>query len=205
MLAAIWPTAGQRVAVVFDSRLDERGIVDDIHPPHRIVLREPASVTGEPPVGGAVHLFWNSSAGRHELVTELVRQVWDRMPLWELNVMEAPSLRQERAFARVAVALPCEVRGDGQRWRAIVVDLGEGGARCVLPEVEGLSVGDAVELNLALDGRDLDLPAVLLSLDLGQEDRWVVRLRFTGLGRLSDLLRRHVMEQQRRARSVGRG
>lgn len=204
MLAATWPTAGQRVAVVYDSRLDEHGVVDDVLPPDRLVLREPASVTGEPPVGSPIHLFWSSTAGRHELVTELVRQVWDRMPLWELHVTQEPSVRQERAFARATVALPCELRLDQQHWRAIVVDIGEGGARCVLPEVEGLSVGAAIELRLALDGRELDLPAVLLSVDPGREERWVVRLRFTGLGRLSDLLRRQVMEQQRRSRLVSR-
>jgi hypothetical protein len=202
--AALWPAAGQQLTVVVDGGHAQRCVVDDVRPPDCLVLREPVSITGEPPVGGAVHLFWSSSAGRHELLTTLARQTWDQMPLWELHVSRDPSVRQERAFARAADALPCQLLQDERRWRAIVVDLSEGGARCVVHESEGLASGASVELHLALEGRELTLPAEVLSVKPGTEDRWEVRLRFVGLGRLSDLLRRRVMEQQRRARSVAR-
>jgi hypothetical protein len=204
VLAAIWPTAGQLVTIVLDSGHSQNCVVDDVRPPDSLVLREPVSLTDEPPLGGAVHLLWSSTAGRHELVATLARETWDHMPLWELHVSRNPSVRQERAFARAADALPCQLRQDGWHWRAIVVDLSEGGARCVVHQSDGLTVGASVELHLALEGRELTLPAEILSVEPGTEDRWVVRLRFVGLGRLSDLLRRRVMEQQRRARSVGR-
>jgi hypothetical protein len=204
VLAAIWPTAGQRVTVVVDGGHAQNCVVDDVRPPDALVLREPVSVTGEPPVGGAVHLFWSTSSGRHELAATLARQTWDQMPLWELHVSRDPSVRQERRFVRAADALPCQLLQDDRRWRAIVVDLSEGGARCVVHESEGLAAGTSLELHLALEGRELTLPAQVLSVEPGTEDRWVVRLRFFGLGRLSDPLRRRVMEQQRRARSVGR-
>lgn len=204
MLAAIWPAAGQLVTIVLGSGHSQNCVVDDVRPPDSLVLREPVSLTDEPPVGGPVHLFWSSAAGRHELAATLTRQTWDHMPLWELHVSHQPSVRQERAFARAADALPCQLRRDGWHWRAIVVDLSEGGARCVIQDSDGLVAGASVELHLALEGRELTLPAEVLSVDPGTEERWVVRLRFVGLGRLSDLLRRRVMEQQRRARSVGR-
>jgi hypothetical protein len=204
VLAAIWPTPGQRVTIVVEGGHGHNVVVDDVRPPDSLVLREPVSVTGEPPVGGAVHLFWSSSAGRHEMLATLARQTWDHMPLWELHVARDPSVRQERAFARAADALPCRLLQDDRQWRAIVVDLSEGGARCVVHENDGLAPGASVELHLALEGRELTLPAEVLDVKPGTEDRWEVRLRFVGLGRLSDLLRRRVMEQQRRARSVGR-
>lgn len=204
MLAAIWPTAGQLVTIVLDSGHSQNCVVDDVRPPDSLVLREPVSLTGEPPVGRAVHLFWSSTAGRHEIAATLASQTWDHMPLWELRLVRNPSVRQERAFARATDALPCQLRQDGRNWRALVVDLSEGGARCVVHTCEELAAGASVELHLALEGRELTLPAEVLSVEPGTEDRWVVRLRFVGLGRLSDLLRRRVMEQQRRARSVGR-
>jgi hypothetical protein len=202
--AALWPTAGQQLTVVVDGGHAQRCVVDDVRPPDCLVLREPVSTIGEPPLDRDVHLFWYTDGGRHELVATLVRQVWDHMPLWELHVSREPSVRQERAFVRVADVLPCQLRQDTRNWRAVLVDLGEGGARCVVLEREALSTGDAVELHLALEGRELTLPAEVLSVEPQPDARWVVRLRFVGLGRLSDLLRRRVMEQQLRARSVAR-
>lgn len=202
MLATIWPVAGQLVAVVVEGGHGQNCVVDDVRPPDSLVLREPVSITGEPPVGGAVHLFWSSAAGRHELAATLARQTWDNMPLWELHVTHEPSVRQERAFTRAADALPCQLLQHDQQWRAIVVDLSEGGARCIVHDCAALLAGTSAELHLALEGRELTLPAEILSVEPGTEDRWVVRLRFVGLGRLSDLLRRRVMEQQRRARAL---
>lgn len=189
---------------MIDGAPDRICIVDDVRPPRCIVLRQPVSVELDPPVGSTLVLSWKTSEGLHQLTAVLASQLWDHMPLWELEVLHDPMVSQQRAYTRASDALPVELTQAEHRWRAIVVDLSEGGARCVLRPGEAPVVGGTVELHLSLDGRQLALAAEVLSVELGTDDRQVARLRFAALGRTADVLHRRVIEQQRRARAVGR-
>jgi hypothetical protein len=121
----------------------------------------------------------------------------------QLEVLGEPETFQRRAYARAADALPALLAQSGQRWPTVIADLGEGGARCVLEDAAGLSVGDHVQLHLVLDEQDMLLPADVLTVEPSPQDRTTVRLRFGPIGRLGDRLHRRVLDQQRRARALG--
>ena len=199
-----WPAAGQHVVLVGCGEQERVVVVDDVRPPRCLVLREPVSSEVTTPAGSTLVLRWTTAAGRHELTARLARQVWDRMPLWELEVLADPSVSQQRAFARAPDALPVQLAHQDRRWHGVAVDISEGGARCSLVHAEELLAVGTVELRLSLEERQLTLRAEVLSVDTGPEGRSVARLRFTAAGPTADALRRRVMEQQRRARAAAR-
>lgn len=199
-----WPAAGQQVTLLGWGEQERLAVVDDVRPPHCLVLREPVSCGASTAVGKSLALHWTTAAGRHELTARLVREIWDRMPLWELEVLQDPSVSQQRAFARAPDALPVELAQRDRRWHGVAVDISEGGARCSLVHADQLRAGDTVELRLSLETRQLALRADVLSVETAPNDRSVARLRFTAEGWTADALRRRVMEQQRRARAAAR-
>lgn len=196
--------AGQQVTALVDDVRDQRCVVDQVRAPHGLVLRKPVTIQQELADGSSILLRWKTAAGRHEMRTRLAREVQDVMPLWELDALDEPSIWQRRAFTRAADALPMHLRQEDLLWRGVVVDLSEGGARCVLRHAEGVVVAAPAELHMMLEDTQLALPARLLSLETHEDERQIVRLQFGPLGRTSDLLRRRVMEQQRRARALSR-
>jgi hypothetical protein len=201
--APTWPAPGQKV-VLLTGEQEQVCVVDDVRPPRCLVLREPVPVDGRTPVGSTLVLRWTTAAGRHELTARLARQVWDHMPLWEVHVLEDPSVFQQRSFARAADALSVELVHEDQRWHGMAVDISEGGARCSFEHATGLLAVGAVDLHMCLEDRRLVLRAQVLSVERGPEGRWTARLRFTAAGTTGDMLRRRVMEQQRRARAATR-
>jgi hypothetical protein len=199
-----WPVAGQQVTALIDDIQDQRCVVDDVRPPHGLVLRKPVTLPHELSDGSSVLLRWKTSAGRHEMLTRLTGQVWDHMPLWQLDAQREPSVWQRRAFTRAPDALPVHLRQEDELWRGVAVDLSEGGARCVLRSAKGVVLGAPASLHLMLEEQHLALPGTVLSLETDPEERQIVRLQFDPLGRIADLLRRRVMEQQRRERALSR-
>lgn len=204
MADPIWPVAGQEIGLVVNSGPVQRCFVDDVQPPRGLVLGARQPVTTQYVPGATAVLHWCSPAGRHQLTTRMVRPAWDDDSLWELAVLEEPSVLQQRAFARGSEALPAELSQAGRTWRVFVVDLGEGGARCFLPDGAGLVPEVTVHLHLSLDGQQLVLPAEVLSNEPASDDGHLARLRFLPLGRVADVLHLRMMKQQRRARTVGR-
>lgn len=205
MPAPTWPAAGQQVTTTIGSDLPQQlCIVDDVRPPGRLVLRQPVSLHAEAPIGTTLVLRWTTAAGRHELTGRLARQVWDRMPLWEIDVLRDPTVFQQRAFARVPDVLPVTMSQAGHRWQAAAVDLSEGGARCSVRHGGTLLVVGGAEVHLSVEGRPLVLQAEVLSLEPHDQERQLARVRFSAPGWVGDALRRRVMEQQRRARAASR-
>lgn len=205
MPAPTWPAAGQQVTTSVGSELPQQlCIVDDVRPPGCLVLRQPVSLQAEAPIGTVLVLRWTTVAGRHELAGQLVRQLWDRMPLWEVDVLHDPTVFQQRAFARVPDLLAVELTQAGSRWEAVAVDLSEGGARCSVRHGGTLLVAGGAELHLTLEERPLVLQVEVLSLEPPDQDRQLARVRFAAPGWVGDALRRRVMERQRRARAASR-
>lgn len=207
MASQHWPHAGQRVDVHITEDAALRAVVDDVRPPEQLHLRLPVQRDGAPPpdvpVGATVALMWTSSAGQHLLTSTLVDRPSPGVPLWKLAPDSEPVVAQRRDFVRVAEARRLTLqRGDDRPWIAAVCDLSEGGIRCVVREANDLRAGDALQLVASLEGRDLELPAVVLAVEQ-VEDRTTLRLQFSAVGRHADVLRRHVLEQQQRARTVG--
>jgi hypothetical protein len=183
--------------------------VDSIRLPDRLVLGEPVDQEGhhvEPlPTGSDLRLIWTSTAGRHEVSATMAGVVHDRVPLWRVEVRSAPTVVQRRDYTRA----PDSLRGElhyGQLWsKLVVLDLSEGGARCMVRDPGELEVGRPVELGITLEGQDVLIEATLLAAD-PQDKRGElvqVRLKFVDLGRTADLVRKRVLEQQRKARLSG--
>lgn len=205
MAAPTWPAAGQQVSTTIGNELQQQlCVVDDVRPPGCLVLRQPVAFHAGVPIGTPLVLRWTTAAGRHELTGRLGRPVWDRMPLWEVDVLHDPTVFQQRAYARVPDVLPVQVRQAGHRWEAVAVDLSEGGARCSVRHGGTLLVTGGAELHLSLEERPLVLQAEVLSLEPHDQERQLARVRFSPPGWAGDALRRRVMEQQRRARAASR-
>lgn len=199
------PTVGERVELTVaasGSRLV--GVVDDVAPTGTIVLREPVDLSGTPsddlPPGAALMVGWLSPRGRHELDVVLDNVSHDRMALWHLAGAGQPHTTQLRRFARASDALQARVVRGADTFRAIVADLGEGGARCVVVDTREIQVSDHVVLHMTVEESDLGLPAHVLEVSPLPEGRSQLRLAFVDIGRDADVVRRRVLDQQRRSR-----
>jgi hypothetical protein len=145
---------------------------------------------------------WWSPAGRHELPATFAGLALDRVRLWRVQPDGLVTTTQQREYTRSGDALPATVRQDEQSWPGVVVDLGEGGARCVLETARPPARDATVLLDVEIDGHALLLPCRVLATNPLAGQRCEVRLAFQSIGRAADVLRRRVLAQQRRARSV---
>jgi hypothetical protein len=206
------PEVGTRLAVhVVAWDTEVFAFVDAVDLPGRLLLREPVDADGrhvDPLANGSdLRLVWTTAAGRHELAATMVGVVHDQVPLWRVEVRSAPTVVQRRDYARA----PDSLRGElhyGTLWsKLVVLDLSEGGARCMVRDPGVLPVGGLVQLRTVIDDHDVVLDATLLAADpqdkLGELVQ--VRLQFVELGRMADVVRKRVLEQQRKARQSGRG
>lgn len=203
-----WPVSGQLLRVdVLGGPVGLTGVVDDVRPPEQVHLREPVppsgAVIGHPAPGTPVRLVWTTPAGEHTLHATVEPQPAAAVPLWRLHPESEPVVRQRREFSRVADTLLVQIRRGTTSWSARVADLSEGGVRCVLLEENDLAVGDEVTVRMELEQRAVEVTAVVLDVVEERESRTRARLRFGELRREGDVIRRRVLEQQRRARLVG--
>ena len=207
-LSSARPLTGSRVTlhvVATDAVLSAR--VDAVMLPDRMLLAEPVDPEGchvEPlATGSDLLVVWTTPVGRHEVPATMAGLVHDRVPLWRVEARSSPRVEQRRGYARA----PDSLRGElhyGQLWsKLVVLDLSEGGARCVVRDPGTLPVGGLVQLRTVIDDVDVLLDAVLLAADpedpLGE--RVQVRVQFVDLGPVADLVRKRVLEQQRKARA----
>ena len=207
MAARDWPDAGQRVDVDIAAAPSLLlAVVDDVRPPEQLHLRVPVQRNGEPapevPVGASVDVTWTSVAGQHVLPATLVALPEARVQLWKLEPNAAPLVLQRREYVRVPETLTVSLRRGDQLWVAGLCDLSEGGARCVVLTSNDLVEGDVLRIAISFEEQQLDLSAAVVGVEQGDE-RTTARLRFEQLGREADVLRRRVLEQQRRARAAG--
>lgn len=206
------PEAGARIVLHVVATGDEVfAVVDAVTLPDRLLLGEPFDSEGrhvEPLASGSdLRLVWTTTAGRHEVGATMAGVVHDRVPLWRVEVRSAPVVVQRRDYTRAPDSLRGEIHY-GQLWsKLVVLDLSEGGARCMVRDPGELPVGGQVQLRTVLDDQDVLVDATLLAADpqdkLGELVQ--VRLKFADLGRTADLVRKRVLEQQRKARASGRG
>lgn len=207
-MASPWPATGQRIGVRMDSCASPLiAVVDDVRPPEQLHLREPVTAEGGSPpavpLGTALALLWTSVAGQHVLPSRLVDRPRTRVPLWRIEPVGEVGVVQRREFVRVPDTLQVELHRGDQAWVGRLADLSEGGARCAVPAVSALHEGDELHLHLHVDEEELHVPATVLAVTELESGRVSARLRFDPARREADLLRRRVLEQQRRARAAG--
>jgi hypothetical protein len=210
----VWPRTGQRVDVeLVSSRERMVAVVDDARPPEQLHVREPVTPEGGPigrvPLGAHLRMWWTTPAGLHELAVVLDGLPHNRIQLWRLVPLMTPVVDQRRNYLRAPDALDATLGRGPDEWVGTVVDISEGGARCVVEEPGDLRSGDVVRLAVEIDSQPLSVQAEVLSIEmmdapLDEVQRATVRMRFEALGRAADVVRRRVLEQERRARALAR-
>ena len=209
---ARWPGSGETLTLQVHGRAAPLVATVDEVGDGWIRMREPYDPAGalvdEPPPGSRLLLQWTNAAGKHSCEGVLSGVRLDRVPLWIVPVQHGPTVQQRREFVRVADLVPVVLVVGEHREEGIVCDLSEGGARCVLvgeaPAGAPMVVGEELGLELALDGHRVTVRVELLELTTLGDSRRELRLRFRGLGGSGDVLRRHLIAQQYRARAVRR-
>ena len=214
MSIPVWPRTGQRVEVELVATRERMvAVVDDARPPQQLHLREPVTPEGGPigrvPLGAQLRMWWTTPAGLHELAVVLDGLPWNRVPLWRLVPLMTPVVDQRRSYLRAPDAIDATLTRGPSEWHGTVVDISEGGARCVVDEPSDLRDGDVVRLGLEIDGQPITVHAEVLAIQLldaplDEVQRATVRMRFEALGRAADVVRRRVLQQERRARALAR-
>ena len=206
-LPLLRPCVGERVELtVIETGTELLAVVDDVTPTGAIILREPVELTGAPtadlPEGTRLVVGWLSPQGRHDLDVVLDGFSHDRMTLWHLVGPERPRTTQLRRYVRASDALRVRVVRGPDQWSAVVADLSEGGARCVVVNTRAIRASDHVVVHMTVEASDLGLPAHVLEVSPLPEGRSQLRLEFLDIGRDADVVRRHVLDQQRRSRAT---
>jgi c-di-GMP-binding flagellar brake protein YcgR len=118
------------------------------------------------------------------------------VPTWELVGRAEPVLFQRRRYARVPVVLPGRAVGRRGAWGLTVLDVAEGGIRCLASQVAPFDPGEAVEVSFDADGWLLTTRAEVVRWGLAPGGVNIV-FRFTALPRGdADRLRRFVFRQE---------
>lgn len=118
------------------------------------------------------------------------------VPAWELLARGEPALFQRRRYARVPVVLPGRAVGRRGAWGLTILDVAEGGIRCLAPQLAPFDPGEPVEVSFDTDGLLLTARAEVVRWGLAPGGVTIV-FRFTDLPRAeADRLRRFVFRQE---------
>ena len=195
-----WPEVNQRVEIFgsgwgawLPSRVeDRRGDV--------LVVAVPQDPDGLQPLrrpADWVALRWTSPRGIGMVeanVTAATRA--GIVPTWELVGRGQPALFQRRRYARVPVVLPGRAVSRRGPWGLTILDVAEGGIRCLASQLVPFDPGEAVEVSFDVDGLALTTRAEVVRWGLAPGGVTIV-FRFTDLPRgEADRLRRFVFRQE---------
>jgi hypothetical protein len=195
-----WPELNQRVEIFgsawgswLPSRIEDRRT-------DRLAVAVPQDPAGGGPVrrpADWVALRWTNPRGIGMLeatVTAATRA--GIVPTWELVGRGEPALFQRRRFARVPVVLPGRATGRRGAWGLTILDVAEGGIRCLAPQLAPFDPGEPVEVSFDVDGLDFTARAEVVRWGLAPGGVTIV-FRFSGLPRAgADRLRRFVFRQE---------
>ena len=118
------------------------------------------------------------------------------VPTWELATRGQPALFQRRRYARVPVVLPARATGRRGNWGLTILDVAEGGIRCVAPEPAPFEPGEPVEVSFDVDGLGFTARAQVVRWGIAPGGVNIV-FRFLDLPRSeADRLRRFVFRQE---------
>jgi len=195
-----WPDVNQRVEVFgsawgawLPSRVeDRRG--------DRLVIAVPQDPEELRPVrlpADWVALRWTNPRGIGMVEATVTAATRDGIvPTWELVGRGEPALFQRRRYARVPVLLPGRAVGRRGAWGLTILDVAEGGIRCLASQLAPFDPGEAIEVSFDVDGLLLSARAEVVRWGLAPGGVTIV-FRFTELPRgEADRLRRFVFRQE---------
>jgi c-di-GMP-binding flagellar brake protein YcgR len=118
------------------------------------------------------------------------------VPTWELVGRDEPALFQRRRYARVPVVLAGRAVGRRGAWGLTILDVAEGGIRCLASQPAPFDPGETIEVSFDIDGLTLTARTEVVRWGLAPGGVTIV-FRFTDLPRAeADRLRRFVFRQE---------
>ena len=195
-----WPDVNQRVEIFgstwgtwLPSRVEDRRA-------DRLVVAVPQNPDRPEPLGRPtdfVAVRWTGPRGIGMVeATALTASRAGIVPTWELVGRGHPVLFQRRRFARVPVVLPARVVTRRGAWGITILDLAEGGIRCLAPQMVPIEPGEPIEVAFDFDGLGVTTGAQVVRWALAPGGVTIV-FRFVGLPRAdADRLRRFVFRQE---------
>jgi len=195
-----WPAVNQLVEIfgsTWGTWLPTR-VEDRRH--HRLVIAVPQNPTGpsrlaRPPDFVAVRWIGPRGIGMVEATVVAATRA-GIVPTWELAGRGDPVLFQRRRYARVPVVLPARVLTRRGAWGITILDLAEGGIRCLAPQMVPFEPGEPIEVSFEVDGLGLTTEAQVVRWALAPGGVTIV-FRFVELPRaVADRLRRFVFRQE---------
>ena len=195
-----WPEVNQRVEIFsstwgtwLPSRVEDRR-------QHRLVVAVPQNPDRPEPLARPsdfVAVRWTTprGIGMVEAAVENATRA-GIVPTWELAGRGDPVLFQRRRYARVPVVLSARVVTRRGAWGLTILDLAEGGARCLASQMVPVEPGEPLELSFDVDGLGLAVQAHVLRWAVAPGGVTIV-FRFVDLPRTeADRLRRFVFRQE---------
>ena len=195
-----WPDVNQRIEI-FSSLWGEwlASRVEDRRD-NRLTVAVPQPPDAARPVDRPeefVALRWTT--GRGVAMLEAAIALSSRagiVPTWELVCRGDPTLFQRRRFARVPVVLPGRAVGRRGGWSITILDVSEGGIRCLASQRVPFDPGESVEVSFDAGGQLLTARAEVVRWAVAPGGVTIV-FRFNQLPRAeADRLRRFVFRQE---------
>ncbi len=150
-------------------------------------------------IGTVVEVSWPSRRGVRHFMAETIQLLPEE---WWLYPTEPVQESQRRRFVRVPELLPLELRIDRRRLAATLVDISEGGMRCVFEDRPVLTRGHVVAVELGLPDVELVVQAEVVRVDR-LSSPCSVSFRFVDLTPLeADALRHYVFAKDMKARKL---
>jgi hypothetical protein len=188
----------ERGEVVLDDTVDDGFLLTE-------ALTKDGAPVGAPAGGAPLRLSWTTDAGWSEATATMVGTVRRQVVLWQIRFVGEPKLNQRREYARAPESLPVRLAVDGDKCRGTVRSLSEGGLLCVLDDWPSYEPGQQVVSEIVLEDRLVRLAGKILSMNGNDDGDCVLRVQFSEVGKTEgNLIRRRVLDQQRKARALGR-
>lgn len=154
-------------------------------------------------------LIWGTQGGQMEMPVLVPDVEGER---WALQVTGPPRRVQRRQFVRVEVKLATTIAmfssGQPQQWEGTIVDLGEGGVRCVV-DAEPPPPGSRIAIIFSADDSSvLECAGVVvrhLTADPEGSGETALAVRFDDPEEHGDAIRRMVFAEQLRVRQLRAG
>jgi len=195
-----WPDVNQRVEIFgsgwgswLPSRVEDRR-------PDRLVVAVPQNPDGPSSLirpADFVAVRWTNPRGIGMIEASVASATRAGIvPTWELVGRGEPVLFQRRRYARVPVVLPARVVTRRGAWGLTILDLAEGGIRCLASQVVPFEPGEPIDVSFDVDGLGIAIQAQVVRWALAPGGVTIV-FRFVDLPRPeADRLRRFVFRQE---------
>lgn len=177
--------------------------VEDVDLPD-LLLAAPIQVR-PPEVGAVLGLHWSSPRGAHDTTVTFLGVQLGPISMWRVHAGGEVTLVQRREFARTAVdeqvsvaLIPIQTGITSVR-NGELIDISEGGARCLFPTGTVQEDREA-ELHLDLGNRKIVVVGQVLRVQPRHDGTDEITVVYELDDKLADLIRAFVFSRQRRQR-----